>query len=429
MSSQRGAGLTRKRAQKHKNSFAFKNDLHDKTPQMKKMNALNVCEVCERCKAQIEWKIKYKKYKPLSQAKTCIKWVLRIGIRLGREKWPNFDFVFRRCNQRTVKKAYHVCCKDCAKKARICAKCMTSADEVSIEPPEPTPQEAQQLQVEMDRLIKSLSERKRRTFQRFMKKGKEVENAEGVADKEAADTTAGEEKTEDGEAVKKRYVPHNRETLLNKIESLKLADEDEDDDDFSFDDSDLGSDEDDHDEDDECEEGAWKRTYFFMWNVKQIIFEGEIEKRNGVFFCIDVRFFPSAEELSFKRNLIWSVLPKLYVGKKSASDSHCVRPIVYLFAIFFLPTIAADSVHAHEDRSKQTHGHGASDSWANVKKRALIHAFRYFTPSQRSMLSVLESGDARLYEWQWQLLRLLSAKKKKMHVRFSSATKATCVSV
>ncbi len=73
MSTQRGSGLTRKRTQKHKNTFAFKNDLHDKTPQMKKINQLNVCEVCERCKAQIEWKIKYKKYKPLSQAKTCIK--------------------------------------------------------------------------------------------------------------------------------------------------------------------------------------------------------------------------------------------------------------------------------------------------------------------------------------------------------------------
>lgn len=73
MSSQHGSGPTRKRAQKHKNSFAFKNDLHDKTPQMKKINSLNVCEVCERCKAQIEWRIKYKKYKPLSQAKTCVK--------------------------------------------------------------------------------------------------------------------------------------------------------------------------------------------------------------------------------------------------------------------------------------------------------------------------------------------------------------------
>lgn len=44
------------------------------------------------------------------------------------------------------------------------------------------------------------------------------------------------------ETSKKRsFVPHNREDLLNKIESLKLAD-DEDGDDFSFDESDVDSD-------------------------------------------------------------------------------------------------------------------------------------------------------------------------------------------
>lgn len=151
-----------------------------------------------------------------------------------------------------MKKAYHVCCKDCAKRERICAKCLTSADEVNIEPPEPTPQEAQQLQVEMDRLIKSLSERKRRTFQRFMKRGKEVESADGDGDNEAT----GNAKTDDGEVATKQYVPHSRETLLSKIESLKLADEDEDDDDYSFDDSDLDDEDDDEDGDSEEEEEA-----------------------------------------------------------------------------------------------------------------------------------------------------------------------------
>lgn len=75
MSNRHGAGTTRSRPQKHKNTFAFKNDLHDKTPQQKKINTLNVCEVCERCKSQIEWRIKYKKYKPLSQPKTCARFV------------------------------------------------------------------------------------------------------------------------------------------------------------------------------------------------------------------------------------------------------------------------------------------------------------------------------------------------------------------
>lgn len=88
------------------------------------------------------------------------------------------NFNFKRCGNRTVKKAYHVACKDCAKKEKICAKCLKSAEVVAIEPPEPTPEEQLQLKVEMDRLIKSLPERKRRTFLRFMKKGKEVEKTD-----------------------------------------------------------------------------------------------------------------------------------------------------------------------------------------------------------------------------------------------------------
>lgn len=36
------------------------------------------------------------------------------------------------------------------------------------------------------------------------------------------------------------FVPHNRQDLMNKFESLKVADDD--DEDFSFDESDLGSD-------------------------------------------------------------------------------------------------------------------------------------------------------------------------------------------
>lgn len=74
-----------------------------------------------------------------------------------------------------MKKAYHVLCKDCAKTRRCCAKCLQSAEAVNIVPSEPTPREEQILKTEMDRLIKSLPERKRRTFLRFMKKGKENE--------------------------------------------------------------------------------------------------------------------------------------------------------------------------------------------------------------------------------------------------------------
>ena len=65
MSTQRG-NVTKKKAPKHNNEYAFKNDKYDTTGKMKAINNLNISNVCQRCKDCIEWKIKYKKYKPLS---------------------------------------------------------------------------------------------------------------------------------------------------------------------------------------------------------------------------------------------------------------------------------------------------------------------------------------------------------------------------
>ncbi|KAK2150071.1 hypothetical protein LSH36_425g02050 [Paralvinella palmiformis] len=69
MSSQRG-NVIRHRPQKYKNQSSFKNTLHcnEKT---KFINNLRAEGCCTRCKDIIEWKIKYKKYKPLTQPKKC----------------------------------------------------------------------------------------------------------------------------------------------------------------------------------------------------------------------------------------------------------------------------------------------------------------------------------------------------------------------
>lgn len=225
MSSQRG-NVSRTRAQKHKNRFVFKNDLHDKTPQQIRLNAMHVSTVCQRCKEQIEWKIKYKKYKALTQAKTCA-----------------------HCHERTVRKAYHVICKDCATKAKCCAKCLKSADEVAIEAPGPTPREEQQLQAEMDRLIKSFSERKRRAFLRYMKKGKKQPPAEQ------------DEQVLEAEEKAKR-VAHTRDELLDKIKQLNLAEEDDEDFDDDEDEEDYDTEFDSEDEEevsDEKEEEPQKK--------------------------------------------------------------------------------------------------------------------------------------------------------------------------
>lgn len=70
MSSKRG-DVQRSRPQRHQNKTAFKNDLHDNSDKIKKLNSMCISEVCLKCKEVIQWKIKYRKYKPLTQPKTC----------------------------------------------------------------------------------------------------------------------------------------------------------------------------------------------------------------------------------------------------------------------------------------------------------------------------------------------------------------------
>ncbi|XP_022909400.2 uncharacterized protein C9orf85 homolog [Onthophagus taurus] len=143
MSTQKGNN-TRSRPQKHQNKSSFKNSLHDTSHRTKFINNIQVSDVCTRCKDVIEWKIKYKKYKPLTQPKKCVK-----------------------CEQKTVRKAYHVMCRDCGKKLSVCTKCCQSKE---IIPAPPDQEEQLKLDKELQVLLQSLSERKRRTFLRYMNK-------------------------------------------------------------------------------------------------------------------------------------------------------------------------------------------------------------------------------------------------------------------
>ncbi|KAB7503877.1 C9orf85-like protein [Armadillidium nasatum] len=99
MSSQRG-NVKRTRGQKYQNKSAFQNSLHDTSRKTKEINKLEILEVCKQCKDVIEWKIKYKKYKPLTQPKTC-----------------------SNCHLKSIKFAYHTLCDPCGKKLDVCCKC------------------------------------------------------------------------------------------------------------------------------------------------------------------------------------------------------------------------------------------------------------------------------------------------------------------
>lgn len=99
MSSQKG-NITRSRAQKHQNTTAFKNDKYGATAQVKMAKSKVHDGLCQHCKDVLEWKVKYNKYKPLTQARKCVK-----------------------CNQKNIKDAYHVVCKNCSLQLQICCKC------------------------------------------------------------------------------------------------------------------------------------------------------------------------------------------------------------------------------------------------------------------------------------------------------------------
>lgn len=106
MSSRKGVG-SRAQGQKYQNAVAYKNDKYGATPQVKKANAKVHDGLCQRCKQILEWKVKYNKYKFLSQPRKCVK-----------------------CLQKSVKDAYHIMCKPCALRLELCAKCGKNEDVV-----------------------------------------------------------------------------------------------------------------------------------------------------------------------------------------------------------------------------------------------------------------------------------------------------------
>ncbi|KAG9414794.1 hypothetical protein AC1031_008209 [Aphanomyces cochlioides] len=91
MSSQRGN--VKKGAPKYQNTFAYKHN--PKSKKTEHILGLPIHGLCPHCHAQIVWRKKYRKYKPLTQPASCTS-----------------------CHQKTVLAAYHVLCQPCAKVPR-----------------------------------------------------------------------------------------------------------------------------------------------------------------------------------------------------------------------------------------------------------------------------------------------------------------------
>ncbi|CAF1417577.1 unnamed protein product [Adineta steineri] len=195
MSCQRG-NTQRTRKQKYQNGRTFKNNLYDTSIQTKHINAIEHKGICEHCKSVLEWRVHYRKYKPLTQAKKCV-----------------------RCLQKNIIRAYYVLCDDCGAKENLCCKCGES-QETSIERPVPAVEEERE-QAEFETDIKFLRERQRRKFNRLVKQG-----------------MSGEE------ALAQLNVPSNKKSNAG-------GEDDDDDDDENYEDDDSDFDDDDDDEEEE----------------------------------------------------------------------------------------------------------------------------------------------------------------------------------
>lgn len=185
MSSQRGND-SRKRPQKYQNKHAFKNDLHDKSNKIKMIKSLQTWGLCAPCKDIIDWKIKYKKYKPLSQPRTCT-----------------------RCSQKTVKRAYYIVCQSCSGAEKLCGKCGKKKEleqEIGLTTEEEMTHDAQ-----LEQEMKFMSERQRRSFFRKQASGK------------LAQATAGEkvDASESDDEISSDDDPNN-DALQTTQETLKL---------------------------------------------------------------------------------------------------------------------------------------------------------------------------------------------------------------
>ncbi|TDH66718.1 hypothetical protein CCR75_006578 [Bremia lactucae] len=145
MSSQRGN--VKKRAPKHQNAFAFKHN--PKSKKTERILSMPIHGLCEKCRKQIEWRKKYRKYKPLSQPGSCIY-----------------------CHQKAVTSAYHASCDVCAKERNICAKCCLAKDIVASQQELIAMHETKERDV--DNTLEGLRERDRRAFLRKMDKEKEM---------------------------------------------------------------------------------------------------------------------------------------------------------------------------------------------------------------------------------------------------------------
>jgi hypothetical protein len=87
-----------KKGQKYQNTYAFKHNKNSLLTRKIKESPLDF--LCKRCLEKLEWRINFRKYKPLTIAGKCLK-----------------------CENKSVYKAYRTLCDICATNSKSCSMC------------------------------------------------------------------------------------------------------------------------------------------------------------------------------------------------------------------------------------------------------------------------------------------------------------------
>ncbi|KAI9596726.1 hypothetical protein BDF19DRAFT_333626, partial [Syncephalis fuscata] len=158
-----------KTGQKYQNTDAFRHNRASK--KTTKILAMPITHVCTHCREVLEWRKQYRKYKPLTQPKKCL-----------------------RCNQKAIKQAYHVICVPCATKHRLCAKCNKepfTSDKMN------DAKSVQAAKLEQERLLASMTERQRRTYLRQLERGDDMSGGSEDDEDEDSNLSASDAADED----------------------------------------------------------------------------------------------------------------------------------------------------------------------------------------------------------------------------------------
>lgn len=138
----------------YQNTFAFKHNKGSK----KTAHILGIAHrgLCQRCHEQIEWRKKYRKYKPLKQPRKC-----------------------NGCDSRAIKRAYHTLCDSCAGARGVCAKCGRQPQRDPLSSGGNSGGEGSDAMSAENILIGRLRERDKRTVRRRLAAGDRIVEEEG----------------------------------------------------------------------------------------------------------------------------------------------------------------------------------------------------------------------------------------------------------